>query len=407
MVTFVLILTMCATITFALEPTPYVYYVKLGEFTEQEAAEARLASLRQMNMEPIRLLTVDNHWEIHFGEFSYYIDAYLYHQDLNNLGYTDADIVKVDNAEKRTSFSEVRGPTKRVFEIKETNGELAPCVLNMEDSDVLYIDNLLKIASTEDVHSALLQKLAGRQDDDPVKGWLSIRMAYIKIRMKDRAMSQQIFQQIAEGKIAAPPEMRVEAMNRIAHLIYAQNDFVRAYRAYKEIYELAQTREQRASALLELSGLMVELARDENKGNFGEARFFHEKALEEIPVSFFFTRATIELLHLESWYYGGNYPKCIEEGEAYLQKYPDKPLKEIATCRLFVGMAYYEIGRYEDAVATLSAILNLPLGPKDHWKKVPDIKERALSWLIYIAEKSGRDQDATLWKETMNALYPQ
>jgi len=403
---FILGLMLFATITFGLEPAPYIYYVKLGEFTEPEAAQARMASLQQLNMEPLRLLTVNNHLEIHFGEFPYYIDAYLYVQDLKNLGYVDADIVKQDNTEKKTSFPLVKGPRERVFQLTEANGTLTPCVLNMEDRDVVYIDNLLKTSSTEEVHAALLQKLAAREDTDPVKGWLSTRMAYIKLRMKDRPLAHQIFQQIAEGKIKATPELRVEAMNRVTHLLYAQKEWVRTYRAYKEMNELAQTPEQKASSLRSLSGLLVELARDEKKGNFEEARVFHEKALQEIPTNLMPYRATIELLHLESWYYGENYHKCIEEGEAYLQKYTDKPLLEIATCRLFVGMGYYKIGSYEDAVANLSQILDLPLGPKDRWKKIPDLKKHTLSWMIHIAKETGHEDDAKLWEETMNTLYP-
>ncbi len=401
-----LLLIMQSLIYGAVEPTPYIYYIKLGEFAQYEDAEARLATLQQLNMQPLRLLQVNTHWEIHFGEFSYYMDAYLYQQDLKNLGYTEAEIIKFENFERKTSFPLVKGPRERVFKIKETADTLTTCSVNMEDPDVVYINTLLNSASTEEIHLALLQKIPTRQDTDPVKGWLSMRMAYIKIRMNDRALSQQLFQQVAEGKIMAPPEMRVEAMIRIAHLIHAQKDRLRDYRAYKEIYEWAQTEEQRAGALLELCGLMMELARSD-KGTLAECRSFYEKALQEIPTNFFFTRATIELMHLESWYYEENYQKCIEEGEAYLKKYTEKPLREIATCQLFVGMAYYKTDRYAEAVATLSAVLDLPLGPKDRWKDIPDLKQRALGWLIYIAEQTGNKQDAAHGRELMNALYPQ
>ncbi len=401
-----LVLVMSGAITFAAEPTPYVYYIKLGEFTERETAEVRLAPLQQLNMEPLHLVTFPNRLEIHFGEFPYYIDAYLYLQDLKNLCCPEADIIIEENSEKTTSFPLVKGPRERVFKLVEANGTLSPCVLNMQDPDVVYIDNLLKTAPTEEIHAALVEKLAARQDDDPVKGWLSMRKAYIKCRMKERGEAQQIFHKIAEGKVKAPPEMRVEAINRVAHLLYAKKEWVKAYRAYKEMNELAQTPDQKASSLQSLSGLMVELARDENKGNFQEARFFHEKALEQIAADLSPYRARIELLHLESWHYGDNYPKCVEEGEAFLKKYGDRHLLDSATCRLFLGMGYYEIGSYEDAVATLSQVIDLPLGPKDHWKKVPDLKKQALSWLIYIAEKTGHTDDAEYWKKTMNTLYP-
>jgi len=72
-----------------------------------------------------------------------------------------------------------------------------------------------------------------------------------------------------------------------------------------------------------------------------------------------------------------------------------------------MGFSYFKSDRYEQGVDALTSILDLPLGPEDRWKGIPDFKKHALKWLIHFAEKTGHEQDAILWRQMMNDMYPQ
>ncbi|MCX7001543.1 MAG: SPOR domain-containing protein [Candidatus Sumerlaeota bacterium] len=387
--------------------SPYIYKIKIGEFPDKASAQARQLTLLQLDYGPLNIVQKDGKFELQYGEFPYFIDADLICQDLQKSGYKDAAIIKENNSTGKVDFSPIIGAAvERVFNTVEKNDHLTSVTLDMKNPEIVQMEAFMKTASTEQKHDALAAKLDSLSDSDPVKGWMMMRLAYMKLIMKDRGASQQLFQRIAEGKVAATPKLRLDAMNRVAHLIYAQNDFVRSYRAYREIYNFAEAPEQRVEVALELSGLMVDLAQNLKKGTLEEARAFHEAALDEMPEKNFNPRATIALLHAETWYYEKNYAKCMEESEAYLKKYMDKPLREIATCKLFLGLAYDKLNRYEEGKNILATILDMPLGPKDNWGAIPDIKLSALEWLIIIAKGAKNPADEAHWKSVKQMMYP-
>jgi len=216
--------------------------------------------------------------------------------------------------------------------------------------------------------------------------------------MKDKSTCQRLFQEIAEGKIACPPEDRVEAMIRVGHLIHGvHKDRKRAYRLYKEIYNLSQTLSQRTEALTQLSGIMMELARSD-KGNLEECRIFYENALEEIPIDFVFSRSTIELMHLETWSHEKNHKKCIEEAEIYISKYPDYK-RNLSMCKLFLGISKVNLGLNKEAKEIFEEIVQMDLEEKGNkWKDV-DVQERAVVWLIHICEAQNDFDGAEIWRQ--------
>jgi hypothetical protein len=387
--------------------SPYIYKIKIGEFPDIASAQARQLTLLQLDYGPLNIVKKEGKFEIQYGEFPYFIDADLVCQDLQKSGYKEAAIIKENNSTGKVNFPPVIGDAvDRVFNTVEKNGRLNAISLDMKNPEIVQMEAFMKTATTDQKHDALTAKLDSLSNSDPVKGWMMMRLAYMKLIMKDRGAAQQLFQRIAEGKVAATPKLRLDAMNRVAHLIYAQNDFVRSYRAYREIYNFSETPELRVEVSLSLSGLMVDLARNSKKGTLEEARAFQETALAEIPEENFDTRATIALLHAETWFYEKNYARCMEECEAYLKKYTDKPLREIATCKLFLGLAYDKLNRYEDGKNILATILDMPLGPKDNWSAVPDIKLAALEWLIIIARGAKNPADEAHWKSVKATMYP-
>ncbi len=387
------------------EAPPFTYYINLGEYATREEAENHLKPFQDLKMKPLSVVDNGDRWAIHFGDFPYFMDAYLFSEELDARGYTQAEIIQQDNTARRTAFTKVEGPWERVFPLIEKNNQLTSCTLREDDPDVVEIESLMETGTTEQLLQALDDKLAQRKDTDPVKGWLTLRMAYTKYRKSEKSVCRDLFQKVAEGRVKAPPKFRVEAMIRNAHFIHANKKRVQSYRAYREIEEHAVETEQRVEALKQLCGLSMELARDD-KGSLSESRVFMENALEQMPPDYRFYPAVIELMHMESWYHEKKYQECIEEGEAFLKKYTGTPRREIATCRLYLGESYFKVDRYEEAKATLEEILTMELRPIDRWRSISDFKKQALVFLTSFAEKSGNKEDFKHWIEVRKRMYP-
>ncbi|MBN1902954.1 hypothetical protein JW926_16645 [Candidatus Sumerlaeota bacterium] len=392
---------------FAKSPSPHIYYIKLGEFATENEANVFISSIEQINLSPLVLVHEKELWEARYGEFLFYMDARLSLDDLKESGITNPRIEKKENSRGKIECAKTKGPKSKVFNVAEGEGSLTPCILNMKDPEIEQINNLIKDGATDQIREAVINKIQTCSSDDPKKGWLTMRLAYLKCREKDKETAQQIFQEIAEGKVKASPEARIEAMLRASNIIYSKKERIKAYRAFKEIYQMAEDPQQKAESLLQISGLMMELARSA-KGTLEEARIFMENALEEVPESNVRIRATIKQMHMEAWYYEDNYSNCITEGEAMLETQQDMPLKIIATCRIFLGLAYANKNDsdYDAAARNLKEVLALPLGPNDNWKAIPDLKKHSLVWLITLSERFGRNQEAEEWKKTMKKMYP-
>jgi tetratricopeptide (TPR) repeat protein len=402
---FLIFLIGIAFSCFAGTPSPNIYHISMGEFSDQYTANAKITSLKQAGIISIKLVQNNDNWNIQFGEFPYYMDAYVSLEELKSHGYKDIYIGKKKNDFGKTNFEKIEEISEKVFKIKETSGVLESCSIDTDEPDVIAISEKIYTIPTEQLQDEVLQKIELREDSDPVKGWLTMKLAYIKCRQKDRGTARQLFQKIAEGKVAAPPEIRHNAMMRVAKMIHGEKDRTKAFKAFKELYELSPGDEQKSESLKHLGALMMEMARS-SKGTLEETRIFMENSLDEIPIDMVEARATIEQMHMESWYYEDNYEKTIEEGHEILQNSDIYPMKIIATCHLFMGLAYGNSDNYDEAIKSLNAILDMPLGPEDRWKAIPDFKKHSLIWMINLSKRYELDQAAKKWEETMESMYP-
>jgi len=75
---FVLLLSFCSYCSFPTQPTPYIYEIQLGTFLKEEDARAQYDTLKQLKIYPLSLSVESNNIIICFGQFPYYMDAYIY-----------------------------------------------------------------------------------------------------------------------------------------------------------------------------------------------------------------------------------------------------------------------------------------------------------------------------------------
>jgi tetratricopeptide (TPR) repeat protein len=379
-------------VCFAKTPSPSIYRVALMEGGAVAQCQESQASLEALGYTPLNLEVDGEVGTLSLGEFPYYVDALLVLDDLKERGFGEAKIISEDNVSKSQfayAMGAIPGEKKLIALGSPSSVEK---VSDLSDSAIEEVNKIIAESDTNEAISQIKFMQANRTDDDPVKGVMELRIAYLNYRKGDKDSAKECFKRIANGDVAAPKESRIEAAGRLARVYHAQSDRKSAYECFRTVAELTEPGEGRHSvALKEMGGLMMELAKGDD-GTLKECQVFFQNALEEIPADHNQSRAIIGLMYAESFYYDGDNDRSIQECKDYLED-ATLPLRERATCLLFLGLAYHQQGDNELAKVTLLECTSLELGPKDHWKHIPNIRKHAAVWLKTIAQREGNKED--------------
>jgi hypothetical protein len=391
---FVLLASSCllSAVCFAKTPSPSIYRIALIEGGAVTQCQDSKASLDALGYTPLNLEMDGEVGTLSLGEFPYYMDALLVFDDLKERGFNEAKIVSEDNTsigQLTYAMGTIPGEKKLIALDSPSSVEK---VSDLSDPAFKEVEKIIAESDTNEAISQIKFMQANRSDDDPVKGVMELRVAYLNCRKGDKDTAKEHFKRIANGDVAAPKETQVEAAGRLARIFHSKKDRKSAYECHQMIAELTTPGEPlHSEALKALGGLMMELARSD-KGTLKECQVFYQNALEDIPAEHVESRAIIGLMYAESFYYDGDYDRSIQECKAYLED-ATLPLRERATCLLFLGLAYHQQGDNELAKVTLLECTSLELGPKDHWKHIPNIRKHAAVWLKTLAEREGNQED--------------
>lgn len=257
--------------------------------TDPTSATAAMDSLSELGYMPLRIEQHDALSAIVGGDYNLYLDALI-----------DARILKS------------RGFVGQVYRKSSTAGNIplklpgVPSLVPPEEPISLDMDEQRRIClivdskPTMEAMQVLEFESASTSIDDPKNGYLALRLAYLHLRNKARSEAEVHLHKIVECKVAAPKDVWVESLNRLAHIKHAKAERLDAYKLYRILAVHALSDKQRDEALVEIAGLMLELVRSE-KGTYEDFRLFCDDALQVVVSCSKRERVTLALMSAESY----------------------------------------------------------------------------------------------------------
>jgi TolA-binding protein len=196
----------------------------------------------------------------------------------------------------------------------------------------------------------------------------AMRLGYILLRNRgNEAEALKVFKTVASGAVAAPEEVRVESMLRCAALFHRGKDLDRALRAYEQVATATANEEIQALAEMQCAGLHMEQAWN-GKSTFAETRRRCEKVLKSYPNAAVETRATAELMALETYAYENNHRALLERADGFMARY-----KDVSEARLgwfWIARAMLETGDTEGAEQIADVMLSEDIGLEKRFRNI-------------------------------------
>ena len=345
----------------AVDPPEHIYSVQIGSFMAKNTVEAKKAELESLGYSPLFIDICPTAQKLRFGEFPYYMEAYLYREDLRTRLCPDAFVVTRDNAVELRDCVVTKGPLTRLFNMKELgSGDIPEINMNPNDPDVKTVQSLLQNGNKENLEQTLNEIVSRRENQDPVKGWAMMTMGRIRVDRGERAEVKDLFMDIAIGKTAAPKSDRIEAMFRVARIYYSLGDKKASYKAYKEIEKFLDDtmRKEKTEALTELAGLTMELARCA-KGDITETRRVCQEALDTAPEGERRLKALAKLINAEVPFYTAEFEKGLQLIAEFEKDYKDQ-LREYGVILTLKADYYNKLQMRDKQKETLLQIKELP-----------------------------------------------
>ena len=384
-----------------------IYTIKLQTYSNLTNAEMEQDYLISKGWSPVSIEKVNGENKLMFGEFEYYVDALIYKNDIEKSYGFKCEIISKENTENK-ALENTQGPLENIFKMKEKHmSEVPDLKLNDSDSLVIEIKSLINGTDKIAYRQKLIEAINTLSNDDIRKGFALTRKGIFELLEKNYPEALEHLKKVANGEVSATREDRIKCIRRVAWIMHQQKDRLGAYKAYREMEAFTGSDYSRVMAKVECAGLLMELARCE-KGTLADCRRECEKIIESIPAEyqtdfdFRLQLALTELMHLESWFYDGKYQSCIEEAELFLKKYDEQFNRERGMCSVFLGIAYYNLGSYDNAITVMSQVLNMDI--QREWKDV-DIKKKALERLILMTREQGDTSLTDYWETVKRTLY--
>jgi hypothetical protein len=373
-----------------------IFRVQLGRHDTQRAAQDQADALSQQGHD-VNVLPSDGTWIVALGTYNTYADAYvdsmLLREEYGSFVIREPRVGEVTFAPSPTAIRAVKDAPGAAARSSYISDSPTGAALRQRASG--------RIAEGRYVDAELdLRESMGRlSNDDPAKGWASMRLGYLEHRRGNLDMSRAYFTRVASGDFAATPFEKAEALQRLGAIAHSQKDRAGAWRLFRQMYHEAADVSQKSEAALQLAGLNMELARSA-KGTLEETRQFIQEQLQWIPESERRIRARMELMHLETRYFERDYQGCVDEAEPFLAKYGWDPKLETATARLWYAFSLSETGRYLDGVEVFWDVINQDFQPGEGWAVMRDPRIRAAEFARIAAARSKRPSDEiAFWKD--------
>jgi hypothetical protein len=390
------------------EPPQDIYSIQLGAFPGAGSANTRKAELQAIGFDPLKVVNEDSFNKILFGEFEYYLDAFIYLGMIKSDVDPNAFIEALPNTEKKNDFDPPQSPYVRVFSPPESNLNAAQdYTLSFNDALTSPLLPYLNIGEEKgfiptDVARAkpMIENVALQlPGTDPRKGWAFTRLGAIALSEGHYATARQYFYPVVNGTIKARRLDRIKAMRRVAWTLHMEGDRIGAYRAYREVERFTGSDLVRAIARVECAGLLMEMARSA-KGSLDDCRRECQKVLDTCPERFRSQRATAALMYFESYYFEKAYERVAELGQQFLAEYKDCP-REYSAALCMTAQALGKLERYQESLDLLLELYEMDISPEDQFYHF-DLRKWAVGWIVWIYQIFQDQEKADQWRPLMD-----
>lgn len=409
-------------------PPADIFVVQVGAYPVETEALDRKANLESQGFSPVQIIHVDEWYKVWFGEFGYYLDAYIYKMLLREEIVPDAFIVTIPNIESIAEFSPPSSPFPALFSFFEpsldavqdyavefndraTSPLLALVELGekelylLEDSMTSIALPLVSLRNTgktvyrltapKEARAQLHDVATSLHDTNPVKGWIFSRLGYINLIEGDYGAGRDILEMVANGEVTASRRDRIDAMYLVGWTHYVEPDRMMAYRAFRELELFAGDDPLRFVFQVECAGLLMEFALSA-KGTLDDCRRECHKILNAAPDALRKQRAIAELLLLETYFREKHYVTCVNMAEQFMAAYPECTREYTAALCAAAQSCGYS-GQYDRCIEFLTELEGLNAPPEERFFH-HDMKSWARLWLTWAYEKKGDEATAAYWR---------
>lgn len=354
-----------------------IYWVQVGSFEQGDAdgPAERAADLQAAGYGPVCIYPVEGGLTVRVGEFPVYMDAFLLWEDLKEtyptarVRYNSLD--EETEAGREWMFRALRAPEgpHAIFSLESRPLESAE-PLRFESGGAAILTGgwlpgnreRLGGASVEAQALVLLNVTEG--DTDPLRGEALYLLGDARAGQGELQRAREVLRPVANGRVAASPQSRYQAMWLMARL-YHRLDWRRtAYRAFREIESICPDPLDRAQCLLEEAGLLFELAQS-GSGRLCEVRTLTgricvEFADQEDPALRKCVAAASQMA-AETCFFEGDYARCLRETQRVIDEFPDVR-HEWGLALQWHGDALRRLGRTAEALPLYQRNLDTPWG---------------------------------------------
>ncbi len=249
--------------------------------------------------------------------------------------------------------------------------------------------------------------LLNTNDTDPIKGWATLRKAYLAYRDARYDDAEAHFLKVAKGEVLAPRDLRLEAINRAARMYLKKGGVENNVRHYRGLDELQRLKKDdrvfQAILQADKAYIIMEAAREPEKyggGSQEDMRRACEKVFQLVtPKEAPNTCALTELMYMESYAYEGRPEIAIQLAEQLINKYPNQ-IREKAMALIFLGVLEYQRGNLEKGYKWLEQVHQLGINPKKQaavsFGSLYPLTHSAV-WLKAIAKAMNRSDLVDYW----------
>ncbi|MBN1899938.1 hypothetical protein JW926_01275, partial [Candidatus Sumerlaeota bacterium] len=212
---------------------------------------------------------------------------------------------------------------------------------------------------------------------DDIKCDALLRSAYLQMRMKNDEKALDEFKKIVSGEFYVDSFTAADAAMRTGALLKRLNRSKDSMEVFWQIAEKCPFKDDSDFARLQVAGILWEwgmgfykttLSLVERKSYYNESIKVCDMIIND-PTVRDEIRAITELIHLEDFFFLGEYGKARELGEKYLEKWTPRlqdmkksvvngktwsihncPRRQVLSSQMWMGMIYFNLEQYQDCI---------------------------------------------------------
>jgi hypothetical protein len=247
------------------------YGIVLESLPNHDLAEKRAADLQNKGFSPLSLKGESGaQVQILYGRFAWMSEAHWYNKELQKRGYFTS-VTTLDDELPEKQIPPILFPFEDI--INKTGLDSAPKIELTKDTDK-RIAEFVNIRESQGISKAkekLYQIMNTADVNDPIQGWCLLSLGYLAYAENQKDNSIRLFKQLADGSVSSTKQHRIEAFQRYAFSLMGKQyreegdkTILRldAAQSFRLLLKYKQTPEGQASVLLQIAGIIFELAKE-------------------------------------------------------------------------------------------------------------------------------------------------